>query len=118
GSTDLLRPVGFIRAYNDAAAFAADLAKDAAVRRDFGVNSVVLDPGALGAAEPHLRTGFAGALHWTDPYAVNDPHALTLSYAALFERLGGCFVIGDAATLARHGAGWRVAAADGSIVEA
>src|SRR4029077_4953817 len=118
GSTDLLRPVGFIRAYNDAAAFAADLAKDAAVRRDFGVNFAALDPAALGAAEPHLRTGFAGALHWTDPYAVNDPHALTLSYAALFERLGGCVVPGDAATLTRRGAGWRVSATDGATVEA
>ena len=38
--------------------------------------------------------------------------------SALFERLGGCFVLGDATTLTRHGAGWRVAAADGSIVEA
>jgi hypothetical protein len=82
------------------------------------VNFVALDPRALGVAEPHLRAGFAGALHWIDPYAVNDPHALTLSYAALFERLGGCFVLGDAATLTRYGAGWRVFAADGSNVEA
>lgn len=118
GSTALLRPVGYIRAYEDPAAFAADLAKAEAAKRDFGVNFVALDPDALGAAEPHLRTGFAGALHWTDPYAVNDPHALTLSYAALFERLGGHFVIGDAATLTRHGAAWRVSAADGSTVEA
>ena len=118
GATELLRPVGYIRAYEDAAAFAADLSKAEAAKRDFGVNFVALDPGALSAAEPHLRTGFAGALHWTDPYAVNDPHALTLSYAALFERLGGCFVLGDAATLTRHGAGWRVSAADGSTIEA
>src|SRR5712671_5324400 len=114
GSTELLRPVGYIRAYEDAAAFDADLAKAEAMKRDFGVNFVALDPSALGVAEPHLRAGFAGALHWTDPYAVNDPHALTLSYAALFERLGGYFVLGDAATLTRHGAGWRVFAADGS----
>ncbi len=118
GSTGLLRPVGYIRAYEDAAAFDADLARAEVVKRDFGVNFVALDPSALGVAEPHLRTGFAGALHWTDPYAVNDPHALTLSYAALFERLGGRFVLGDAATLARHGAGWRVSAANGSTVEA
>jgi D-amino-acid dehydrogenase len=118
GSTGLLRPVGFIRAYEDAAAFAADIAKAERVKRDFGVNFTALDPGTLGAMEPHLRTGFVGALHWTDPYAVNDPHALTLSYAALFERLGGRFVLGDAATLTRHGAGWRVAATDGSMVEA
>ena len=118
GATALLRPVGYIRAYEDAAAFAADLAKAEAVRREFGVNFVALDPAGLAAAEPHLQAAFAGALHWTEPYAVNDPHALTLSYAALFARLGGRFVLGDAATLAREGAGWRVAAADGATVEA
>ncbi len=118
GSTELLRPVGYIRAYDDAAALDTDLAKAEAAKRAFDVNSVPLDPAALAEAEPHLRTGFVGALHWTDPYAVNDPHALTLSYAALFERLGGQFAIGDATTLARHGAGWRVSTADGGSVEA
>jgi len=117
GSTALLRPVGFIRAYNDAATLEADLAK-AERARDFGVNSVALTPAKLAEMEPHLSNGFIGALHWTDPYAVNDPHALTLSYAALFERLGGQFAIGDATTLRRNGAGWRVMADDGSVVEA
>jgi D-amino-acid dehydrogenase len=118
GSMELLRPVGYLRVYDSTAVLDGDLAKAERAKRQFGVNSVALDPVALGAMEPHLRSGFVGALHWTDPYAVNDPHALTLSYAALFERLGGHFAIGDAATLQRHGVGWRVAAADGSIVEA
>ncbi|HEX6440613.1 MAG TPA: FAD-binding oxidoreductase [Stellaceae bacterium] len=117
GSTALLRPVGFIRAYNDAATLDADLAK-AERTRELGVNSVALAPGQLAEMEPHLSNGFIGALHWTDPYAVNDPHALTLSYAALFERLGGHFALGDATTLQRNGVAWRVSAADGSVVEA
>src|SRR5262249_32617806 len=94
GCTELLRPVGFIRAYNDAAALDMDLAK-AERARELGVNSVALTPPKLAEREPHLSNGFIGALHWTDPYAVSDPHALTLSYAALFERLGGQFAIGD-----------------------
>ncbi|MBV9150691.1 MAG: FAD-binding oxidoreductase [Alphaproteobacteria bacterium] len=114
GSTALLRPVGFIRAYNDAATLDIDLAK-AERAREFGVNSVALTPAQLAEMEPHLCNGFIGALHWTDPYAVNDPHALTLSYVALFERLGGQFVIGDATTLQRHSAGWRVLADDGAV---
>jgi D-amino-acid dehydrogenase len=118
GSAELLRPVGYLRAYDSSAALDADLAKAERVKREFGISSVALDPVALGEMEPHLRPGFVGALHWTDPYAVNDPHALTLSYAALFERLGGHFAIGDAATLQRYGASWRVSATDGSIVEA
>ena len=117
GSTELLRPIGFIRAYNDAATLDVDLAK-AERARELGVNSVALSPAELAEMEPHLSNGFIGALHWTDPYAVNDPHALTLSYAALFVRLGGHFAIGDASTLRRNGVAWRVSAADGSVVEA
>lgn len=117
GSTELLRPVGFLRAFNDTATMEAELAK-AERARQFGVNSVALTAGRLGEMEPHLDGGFIGALHWTDPYAVNDPHALTMSYFALFQRLGGQFALGDAATLQRNGAGWRVAAADGAVVEA
>ena len=118
GATALLRPVGFFKAYEDPSLLAGDLARAAILKRDFGVNFAALDGDALAAAEPHLRTGFAGALHWTDPYAVNDPHALTLSYVALLERLGGLFVRGDAATLTRRGAGWQATAADGSPREA
>lgn len=118
GASALLRPVGYIRAYEDSAAFAAELARAEGINREFGVNFVALDGAALGEMEPHLRAGFAGALHWTDPYAVSDPHALTLSYARLFERLGGHIARGDAMTLVRAGAGWRVAAADGTTIEA
>ncbi len=117
GSIELLRPVGFLRAFNDAATMDAELVK-AERARAFGVNSAALDRTALGAMEPHLDGGFIGGLHWTDPYAVNDPHALTMSYFALFERLGGHFALGDATTLEHSGAGWRVTAADGSTVEA
>jgi D-amino-acid dehydrogenase len=95
----------------------SDLAK-AERARAFGVNSVALTPAALAEMEPHLSNGFVGALHWTDPYSVSDPHALTMSYFVLFERLGGQFALGDAATLRRDGAGWRVAVTDGSFVEA
>jgi D-amino-acid dehydrogenase len=118
GSTELLRPVGYLRAYDSTAALDADLAKAERAKRDFGVNSVALDPATLSEMEPHLSQSFVGALHWTDPYAVNDPHALTMSYFTLFERLGGQFEIGDAATLERQGAGWRVSTTNGSAVEA
>ncbi len=117
GSTELLRPVGFLRAFNDTATMDAELAK-AERTRSLGVNSTAVTPAGLSELEPHLSNGFVGGLHWTDPYAVNDPHALTMSYFELFRRLGGEFAIGDAATLRREGAAWRVTAADGSAVEA
>src|SRR5258708_5496725 len=118
GSVELLHPVGYHRAYDSTEALDTDLAKTERSKRGFGVNSIALNPAALGAMEPHLRPGFAGGLHWTNPYAVNDPHAVTLSYAALFDRLGGHIALGNAATLQRNGAAWRVSTADGSIVEA
>lgn len=118
GSTALLRPVGFLRAHETREALDVELAKAERAKRDFGVNFIALDPDALSEAEPHLLARFAGAVHWTDPYAVSDPHALTLSYVALFQQLGGCLALGDAATLTRHGAVWRVSAADGSLIEA
>ena len=86
GSTALLRPVGYLRAYNDAAAFAEDRAK-AERARAFGVNSVPLTAGRLAELEPHLSTDFVGALHWTDPYAVNDPHALPMTVVDLLARI-------------------------------
>jgi D-amino-acid dehydrogenase len=117
GSTGLLRPVGFIRAFNDDATMATELAK-AERARDFGVNSAALSGATLAEMEPHLTASFVGGLHWIDPYACSDPGGLTVSYARLFERLGGHFALGDAATLQRQGAGWRVTATNGSPIEA
>jgi D-amino-acid dehydrogenase len=56
-----------------------------------------------------------GALHWIDPLAVLDPQRLALAYLALFERLGGRFVQGNAATLAQEGSGWRLRTVDGDV---
>lgn len=109
----LLRPVGWMRMYADARGLAAAAAQAETARREFGVNAVVLDTPGLAAAEPHLLAPRAGAVHWTDPLAVSDPHALTLAYAALFQAAGGRVAVGDAATLARGDAGWRVTTRDG-----
>lgn len=116
-STALLRPVGFLRAFNDTAAMDSELAK-AERARALGVNSAALTPAALSELEPHLHQGFVGGLHWTDPYACSDPHALTMSYFTLFRRLGGEFAIGDAGTLRRDGAAWRVTGAGEAVIEA
>jgi D-amino-acid dehydrogenase len=57
-----------------------------------------------------------GALHWIDPVSVEDPHALALAYLATFERHGGRFVQGNAASLEAEGSGWRMRSAAGDIV--
>ncbi len=88
-ATDLLRPIGYLMLFDDPGKLAAARDRAETAGREFGVGHVALDEAALAAAEPHLQVAKAGAIHWTDPYSVSDPHALTLAYAGLFERLGG-----------------------------
>lgn len=115
GAMDLLRPIGWLQIYNTAAGLERAMAKAEAARRGFGVGYVVLDGGALAQAEPHLLVQKLGAIHWTDPYSVSDPHALTLAYARLFAREGGVIATGDARGLVRSGSGWRLDTADGPV---
>jgi D-amino-acid dehydrogenase len=109
----LLRPIGWMRLYGDRSALDAAVAQAEVARRDYDVNFVALDGRGLAAAEPHLLVERAGAIHWTDPFSVSDPHALTLSYARQFGTAGGRIARGDAASLQRTPSGWRVQTADG-----
>ncbi|MDO9711804.1 NAD(P)/FAD-dependent oxidoreductase [Paracraurococcus lichenis] len=115
GAMDLLRPIGWMRLYSDAVMLEAALAQAETARRDWDVNYVALDAAGLAEAEPHLQVSRAGAIHWTDPYSVSDPHALTLAYAGLFAREGGTVALGDAMTLRRAGAGWAVRTQAGEV---
>src|SRR6185312_1199577 len=113
--TGLLRPIGWLQLYGTAVGLDRAMAKAAAAHREFGVNYLALDGHALAQAEPHLAPGKLGGIHWTDPYSVSDPHALTLAYARLFTREGGAIATGDAQSLKRSGAGWQVTTADGPV---
>lgn len=84
-------------------------------QREFGINHRQLDARMLQEAEPHLAPVLAGALHWTDPISVQDPQGLALAYLRRFERLGGEFVQGNAATLEAQGEGWRLRTARGPL---
>jgi D-amino-acid dehydrogenase len=118
GAGDLLRPGGWTQAHQNPRTLAKAVAEAELARREFGVEHEVLDAAALAQREPQLRPGLAGGLHWTQPVAVIDPHALTLAYLALFERRGGAMRLGDAASLRRQGAGWQVTTEGGGAVEA
>jgi len=111
----LLRPLGWMRLFADAASFRPALAKAERARAEYGVGFRALDAAGLAAAEPHLRISRPHAIHWTDPLSVSDPHALVMAYADLLAREGGRFAHGDAMTLARRGAGWRVTTAAGPV---
>ncbi len=115
GAGVLLRPIGWMRLFSTPAALDGALALAEAAQRDFGVAFAALDSAQLAAAEPHLQVGRAGAIHWTAPISVSDPHALTTAYAALFAQEGGHFAFGDATSLKRDGAGWQVMTEDGQV---
>ncbi len=114
-ATELLRPLGLINSYASEAALAAAVAQAEQARQELGVGYRALDGDALAEAEPSLQVRRAGAVHWTDPLSVSDPHALVLAYARLFGEGGGTLLTGDAATLEAAGAGWRVMTGAGPV---
>ncbi len=115
GATDLLRPIGWLQLYGTAVGLERALSKAETARHEFGVNYTALDGPALAQTEPHLLAERLGAIHWTDPYSVSDPHALTLAYARLFTTLGGVIATGDARRLQQTASGWRFETTDGPI---
>ncbi len=115
GAQDLVTREGFRFVFRTAAAFdaAAQRAEDLHTR--FGVRSQAENTAQLALAEPALQTPLAGAVHWLDPWAVNDPGALVQRYADLFVARGGRLLLGDAASLQAQGAGWSAQTAEGPV---
>ena len=108
-ATGLLRPGGWIKLFRTPAAMDERVRDAEKWAREFGIEYAVLDPRALAEKEPHLDPTLIGALHFPEPVGVKDPHALTIAYAGLLEKLGGGLARGDAASLEPAGDGWRVA---------
>jgi D-amino-acid dehydrogenase len=84
-------------------------------RQEFGINHRQLGARELQELEPHVAPVLLGALHYTDPVAVDDPQGLALAYLRAFERLGGRFVQGNAASLEAAGSGWKLRTAQGPL---
>jgi D-amino-acid dehydrogenase len=114
-ATALLRPGGWIKIFRTPAAMEERVRDAEKWAREFGIDYAVLDPRALGQMEPHLDPTLIGALHFPEPVGVKDPHALTMAYVGLFERLGGTVAVGDAASLEGGQGGWRVATRNGPV---
>ncbi len=117
GADDLIRRVGWRQIFRDRRQWAAFATEARAVADLHGLAMSVTDGDELAQAEPALRRRLAGSIHWQDPWSVRDPGALVERYAQRLRDLGGRVLLGDALTLQRQGAGWRIAAG-GGIVEA
>jgi D-amino-acid dehydrogenase len=115
GAAGLLRRVGWMRVFRTERERDLRIAEAVAWRADFGINFSELDRKDLQQKEPHLAPVLVGALHWTDPVSVIDPQGLALAYLKLFERLGGRFLQGNAATLQADGASWSVRTIEGNL---
>jgi len=116
GCEHLILRGGWMKVFRTTAERDHRIAEAEGWHREFGLNYRALDARALQEAEPHLAPVLPGALHWTDPTRVDDPHALCLGYLGLFQRLGGDFLQGNAASLEprAHG-GWAMQTATGPV---
>jgi D-amino-acid dehydrogenase len=114
GVMQALRKDGWLKLYRSEKTFAATMRE-----RDYagtlGLNYRVLDPDEARALEPSLMPVFHRAVHWPDAASIANPLALTKAYAAAFEKNGGVIVKGDARSLHRSGAEWRVETDEGPI---
>ncbi len=96
GAEAMLRPGGWLKVFRKTETMQKVIAETEADLAPFGVEYKVLDKKAVQVLEPHLSDVVVGGLHWTTPYSLNDPEALTLAYARKFEALGGRFLSGNA----------------------
>ena len=118
GAEALVRRTGYRHVYRTDAALAAAAVRAENLMRRFGVRFTLQGPAELAQAEPALRPGLAGAVHWLDTWCVRDPGELVRRYAARFEALGGQTRQGDAASLQRKGAAWQVQTSFGPVTAA
>lgn len=115
GAEDLVRREGFRFVFRTPQALEEAVQRAANLRQQFGVPSRAESAAELALAEPALRVPLAGALHWLDSWAVNDPGALVQRYADLLVARGGRVLLGDATSLQAQGAGWSVQTPEGRV---
>jgi D-amino-acid dehydrogenase len=109
-----LRKTGWMKLYRSERAFRA-LAPEFDLAREFGLPLQVLDAEGARALEPSLNPVFAHAVFWPQAASLSEPLAVTRAYAARFAALGGVSLTGDARSLHRAGARWRVETGEGGV---
>ncbi len=114
GVSDVLRKTGWLKIYRHAATY--DKARRDLDRiADAGIAFEPLDQAGALKLEPDVAAIFERAVFWPSAASISNPLRLTRAYAALFARLGGRFVSGDAMTLRRADGGWQVTTAEGDV---
>jgi D-amino-acid dehydrogenase len=114
GAARYLRKDGWIKLYRSEEAYAAT-ARERELAGTLGLCHRSLSVDETRALEPSLNPVFKQAVHWPDAASVSNPLAVTKAYAARFTALGGVILSGDAMTLHRSEARWRVDTDEGPI---
>jgi D-amino-acid dehydrogenase len=114
GAGRYLRRTGWLKLYRSDRGFAGT-ARERALATELGLPVRVMDVDAARALEPALAPIFHHAVFWEEAASVTNPLGVTRAYAARFAALGGVTVAGDARSLHRFGARWRVETAQGPI---
>jgi D-amino-acid dehydrogenase len=118
GLLGMLRRTGYLRFYRQPAALRAEIVKDEAWRKTYGISYEVIDGRKLAELEPHLRGGDAGGVWMPQPVSVGDPGGVTKAYARLLSDRGGRLLVGDARTLTPVRGGWQVSTSEGPVAAA
>jgi D-amino-acid dehydrogenase len=114
GATRYLRKTGWLKLYRSESAVAG-LKNEFDLAQEFGLPLEVLDAGGVKALEPSLNPVFERAVFWPAAASISNPLSVTRAYAARFGALGGITLTGDARSLHRSGAGWRVDTDEGAL---
>jgi len=114
GAQRYLRHTGWLKLYRGDRGFAGT-ARERALAAELDLPVRVMDVDAVRALEPALAPVFRHAVFWEQAASISNPLAVTRAYAARFAALGGVVVTGDARSLHRVGARWRVESAQGPI---
>lgn len=114
GAQHLVNDKGWIKVFRtqENARQSTDMAE---ASRAYGLQVQLLSAAALQALEPALKPGLLGGVHYPDSRQIQDPQALSLAYAALFEQRGGRFIKGDARSLQACKPGWMVTTQEGQL---
>jgi D-amino-acid dehydrogenase len=114
GAGRYLRKTGWLKVYRSDESF-ADTAPERELATRLGLPHQVLDPDGVQALEPALAPVFRHAIFWSEAGSINNPLAVTRAYAARFAALSGLVLKGDARSLHRNGAQWRIETPEGPV---
>jgi D-amino-acid dehydrogenase len=109
-----LRKDGWLKLYRSDDSFAAT-ARERELANKLGLRHQELGSEEARRLEPSLSPVFRRAVLWPDAASVSNPLAVTKAYAARFAALGGVILKGDARSLHRSGADWRVDTDEGPV---